>query len=154
MSGWNPIRIMYSTVCPSLVEIHLAQKPDIYRCICSNRDRLGLYSKIQNIFGSVWCQRVHFGDSVMTRAPIPLPIFNSELLMSRLKCLSGYICSFKMSLACQKGAITSKLFLLLLVHFITQQSRYKKHTFYIRNTINKISFWNVFPAPRLLFCKD
>ena len=32
--------------------IYLAQKPDIYRCICTNRDRLDFYSEIQIIFGT------------------------------------------------------------------------------------------------------
>ena len=32
---------------------YLAQKPDIYRCICSNRDRLGFHAEIQIIFGIV-----------------------------------------------------------------------------------------------------
>ena len=32
------------------VYMYLANKPDIYRCICSNRDRLGFYAEIQIIF--------------------------------------------------------------------------------------------------------
>ena len=37
---------------------YLAQKSGIYRCICSNRDRLGFYAKIQIIFGTV-CTFLH-----------------------------------------------------------------------------------------------
>ena len=40
-------------ICPAFVYIHLAQKPDISRCIRSNRVRLGLVAEIQNIFGTV-----------------------------------------------------------------------------------------------------
>ena len=29
---------------------YLAQKPDIFRCVCSNRDRLGFYAQIQKLF--------------------------------------------------------------------------------------------------------
>ena len=39
--------------CPFFVCINLAQKGDIFRCICSNRDRLGFYAEIQIIFGTV-----------------------------------------------------------------------------------------------------
>ena len=32
----------------------VAQKPDIFRCICSNRDRLSFCADIQIIFGTVY----------------------------------------------------------------------------------------------------
>ena len=35
-----------------------AQKPNIYRCIRSNCDRLGFYAKIQIIFGPVLTQEL------------------------------------------------------------------------------------------------
>ena len=38
------------TVCTA----YLAQKPDIYLYICSNRDRLGFYAEIPIIFGTVY----------------------------------------------------------------------------------------------------
>ena len=50
---------VYSTVCTVYVCTafvfiqYLTKKPDIYRCICSNRVRLGYYAKIQIIVGTV-----------------------------------------------------------------------------------------------------
>ena len=46
---------LYSTVYSTVtVCMYLAQKPDIYRCICYKCDRLNFYVKIQIIFGTVW----------------------------------------------------------------------------------------------------
>ena len=38
--------------------VYLAQQPDIYRSICSIRDKLGFGAEIQAIFGTVYDQAV------------------------------------------------------------------------------------------------
>ena len=45
-------------LCPYLFTI--VHNPDIYRYICSYRDRLGFYTQFQNIFGTVYCSRHDF----------------------------------------------------------------------------------------------
>ena len=39
--------------CPKNKQIYLAYKPEKHRCICSNRNSIDLYAKIQVIFETV-----------------------------------------------------------------------------------------------------
>ena len=43
------------------------QKSDIYRCIRSNRDRLGFYAEIQIIFGTVWRISLYVTDDAIAK---------------------------------------------------------------------------------------
>ena len=47
-------------ICLASGHSDLDQQPDIFRCICSDRDRLGFCVDIQIIFGTV-CSNTVFG---------------------------------------------------------------------------------------------
>ena len=94
-SAWlhlSQMEQMQQKINESFVNTYLAQKQDIFHSICSNCNRLGLYTEIQIIFGTVYqtcligfaINRIAIGEEWGLCCPGSLVIFLLFLILFTL----------------------------------------------------------------------